>query len=90
MQNAIEFITKKKQGKMIEIPAEYIDKVQGEFRVILILNKKQNLKITKKTEPKSKIIKTTKTKSKTPQRTFKAFKVKTKGFKFNRDDAYNE
>jgi len=24
------------------------------------------------------------------KRVFKAFKVKTKGFKFNRDDAYNE
>ena len=71
MQHAVEFVTKKKQGKMIEIPAEYVDDVKGEFRVILILNAVTKPKVSKKRE-------------------FKAFKVKTKGFKFNRDDAYRE
>ena len=71
MQHAVEFVTKKKQGKMIEIPAKYVDDIKGEFRVILILN----------TEVKPKVVK---------KRVFKAFKVKTKGFKFNRDDAYRE
>lgn len=72
MQHAVEFITKKKQGRMIEIPAEYVDSVKGEFRVILILN----------TPPKQKKV--------VKKKTFEAFKVKTKGFKFNRDDAYKE
>ena len=67
---AIEFITKKKRGGMIEIPEEYAADVSGEFRVILIVP-----------EPKKKIVK---------KREFKAVKIKTKGFKFNRDDIYNE
>lgn len=71
MQHAVEFVTKKKQGKMIEIPPEFADKVQGEFRVILILSPKAKPKIVKKRE-------------------FKAFKVKTKGFKFDRNDAYDK
>jgi len=39
MQNAIEFITKK-NGKIIEIPEEYINQISGEFRVILLLDEK--------------------------------------------------
>jgi hypothetical protein len=38
MQNAIEFIAKKKNGGLIQIPKEFIDEVTGEFRVILLLN----------------------------------------------------
>lgn len=68
---AIEFVTKKKQGGMIEIPKEYADEVSGAFRVILILNVKSEKKVV-------------------PKREFKALKVKTKGFKFNRDDIYDE
>jgi len=68
---AIEFITKKKQGGMIEIPEEYANEVSGEFRVILILNVKTEKKVARKRE-------------------FKAFKVKTKDFKFNRDEIYDE
>ncbi len=68
---AIEFITKKKRGDVIEIPKEYADEISGEFRVILIL----------KAKPKKKAVQ---------KREFKAFKVKTKGFKFNRNEIYDE
>ena len=71
MQQAIEFVTKKKRGKMIEIPEEYADSVSGEFRVILILNSLPEVK-----EPSKK--------------SFKAFKTKTKGFKFKRDELYTD
>ncbi len=71
MQSAVEFVAKKKQGRMIEIPAEYADDVKGEFRVILILNTQKKPASVKK-------------------RVFKAIKVKTKGFKLNRDDVYHE
>jgi hypothetical protein len=69
MQNAIEFITKKKKGEIIEIPKEYADEVSGEFRVILILNAKPKKKAARK-------------------RVFKALKLDTKAFKFNRDEIY--
>lgn len=72
MQNAIEFVTKKKQGGMIQIPKEYVDEVSGEFRVILIL---------KTAKPKKKPA---------HKREFKAVKLSTKGFKFNRDEIYDE
>lgn len=68
---AIEFVTTTKQGKMIEIPKEYINEVSGEFRVILLLNTESVPKVTRK-------------------RTFKALKLKTKGFNFNRNYIYNE
>jgi len=71
MLNAIEFITEKKKGGMIEIPEEYADEVSGEFRVILILTAKPKKKATRK-------------------RVFKALKLDTKGFKFNRDEIYDE
>ena len=71
MQNAIEFVAKKKKGSIIEIPKEYADEVSGEFRVILILNTKPAKKPARK-------------------RVFKAIKVNTKGFKFNRDEIYDE
>lgn len=68
---AIEFVSQEKQGK-IEIPQEYLERVTGQFRVILLLEGP--------TEPlKSK-----------KKKTFKALKIKTKGFKFNRDDAYDD
>lgn len=69
---AIEFITKKKQGKMIEIPEEYLEKVSGQFRVILLLEIPKEAPTVKK------------------KKVFKALKIKTKGFKFNRDDAYDD
>lgn len=72
MQHAIEFLAKKKRGKIIEIPEEYADSVAGEFRVILILN--TSAETEKSVKPSKK--------------TFKAFKAKTKGFKFNRDEIY--
>ncbi|MCL4361001.1 hypothetical protein M1446_01430 [Candidatus Dependentiae bacterium] len=68
---AIEFITKKKQGGIIEIPKEYANQISGEFRVILILDVKPKKKVSHKRE-------------------FKALKVKTKKFKFNRDEIYDE
>ena len=68
---AIEFITTKKQGGVIEIPKKYASEVSGEFRVILILNVKPEKKVVRKRE-------------------FKAFKAKTKGFKFNRHEIYDE
>lgn len=68
---AIEFITTKKQGGMIEIPKKYAKEVSGEFRVILILEPNPEKKAVRKRE-------------------FKAFKVKTKGLKFNRAEIYDE
>ncbi len=38
---AIEFMAKVKQGKSIEIPKEYLADITGEFRVILLINKKE-------------------------------------------------
>lgn len=67
----IEFITKKKQGNLIAIPKKYADEVSGEFKVILVLEKKRDKKVA-------------------PKRKFKAFKVKTKGYKFNRSEIYDE
>lgn len=72
MQNAIEFITRKKEGGIIQIPKEFEHEVSGEFRVILIL---KSSKIKKKASRK---------------RELKAFKVNAKGFKFNRDEIYDE
>ena len=69
MQSAIEFMTKKKGARTIEIPEEYAGDISGEFRVILILNKEPQKKTARK-------------------RVFNAFEVKTKGFKFNRDEIY--
>jgi len=71
MQNAIEFITTKKNSRLIEIPEEYIDQISGEIKVILIFNTES--------EPVKPL-----------NREFKAFKINTKGYKFNRDDAYDE
>ena len=71
MQNVIEFVTKKKQGRIIEIPKEYAE-VSGEIRVMLIFDIKK---------PKKKPAR---------KREFKAFKVDAKGFKFNRDEIYDE
>ena len=39
MQKAIEFITKK-NGRIIEIPAEYMNEISEEFRVILLIHQK--------------------------------------------------
>lgn len=72
MKGAIEFVTKKKQRRMIEIPEEYADEVSGEFRVILIL---------KLSKPKKKPAR---------EREFKAVKLSTKGFAFDRDEIYDE
>lgn len=79
MQHAIEFLAKKKRGKIIEIPEEYAASVAGEFRVILILNTQLDAKKPAKEAKKP---------AKTAKKTFKAFKAKTKGFKFNRDEIY--
>lgn len=71
MQNAIEFVTEKKKGGIIQIPKKYINDVAGEFRVILILNPETPKKNARKKE-------------------FKALKIKTKGFKFDRDEIYDD
>lgn len=49
----IEFITKKKQGRIIEIPQKYAKEVSGEFRVILILKSKPEKKVIRKREFKA-------------------------------------
>ncbi len=71
---AIEFFTTVTNGKSIEIPKEYTKQVSGEIHVILLLNK----------EAVPKTLKTSKKKA------FNALKLKTKGFKFNREDIYND
>ena len=71
---AIEFFTIAKNGKSIEIPKEYAKQVSGEIHVIILLNKKTTTKTPKASEKKA----------------FNALKLKTKGFKFNRDDIYND
>ena len=71
MQHAIEFITTKKNNRLIEIPEEFIDEISGEFRVILLLNQPTQEKKSKHND-------------------FTALKVELKGYKFNRDDAYDE
>ncbi len=70
---AIEFFTIAKDGKSIEIPKKYANQVSGEIHVILLLNEKTTPKPPKKTSTK---------------KAFNALKLKTKGFKFNRDDIY--
>lgn len=47
MQHAIEFITTKKNNRLIEIPEEFIDEISGEFRVILLLNQSTQEKKSK-------------------------------------------
>jgi hypothetical protein len=74
MQNAIEFIATKKNNRLIEIPEELADEVSGQFRVILLFDQQ-----TTTPEPK-----------KSRKREFNAIKVELKGYKFNRDDAYDE
>lgn len=83
---AIEFTTKAKNG-VIEIPKEYLTTLNDEFRVIIlvepqiVVSKKKRKLSSLNLEPKKKVAR---------KREFRAFKVKTKGFKFNRDDIYNE
>lgn len=71
---AIEFFTIAKDGKSIEIPKKYAKQVSGEIHVILLLNEKTTPKSPKNSAKKK----------------FGALKLKTKGFKFNRDDIYND
>lgn len=71
---AIEFIAQKNRDKMIEIPAEHVNALSGSFRVIILLDQD---------EVKPKVAK-----KKRPE--FKAVKLKTKGFKFNREELYDE
>lgn len=55
---AIEFTTKVKQGKIIEIPNKYLENISGEFRVIILLEKKSKPKKAGKKEFKALKIKT--------------------------------
>ncbi len=41
---AIEFMAQAKEGKIIEIPKEYLNEISGEFRVIILLQKKESKK----------------------------------------------
>jgi hypothetical protein len=66
---AIEFITKAKNG-VIEIPKEYQEQLQDQFRVIIL----------QEVAPSEK-------KSASKKRTLSDAKIKTKGFKFDRDEA---
>jgi hypothetical protein len=66
---AIEFTTKAKNG-VIEIPKEYLEQLQDQFRVIIL---QEVPEVGKKAVHK--------------KRTLSAAKIKTKGFKFNRDEA---
>lgn len=66
---AIEFITKAKNG-VIEIPKEYQEELQDQFRVIIL---QETPELEKKAVRK--------------KRTLSAAKIKTKGFKFNRNEA---
>ena len=75
MQNAIEFIATKKNNSSIEIPQEFADKVSGQFRVILLFDQLTPQELTDQNKPKQE---------------FNALKVELKGYKFNRDDAYDE
>lgn len=68
---ALEFVAKVKQGKLIEIPMELQDKISGEFRVIILMDLKDEQE------------------TKSPKE-FKALKLKTKNFKFDRDALYEE
>lgn len=45
---AIEFMAKAKEGKTIEIPKEYLSEIWGEFRIILLLQKKTEPKTSSK------------------------------------------
>lgn len=68
---AIEFITKQKNGT-IEIPKKYLNSLKkDQFRVIILINAEQEAQKT--TEGKKPL--------------FKALQIKTKGFKFDREDA---
>ena len=71
---AIEFFTTAKDGKSIEIPKKYTKQISGEIRVIILLNNKTASKTPKPSTKKA----------------FNALKLKTKGFKFNREDIYND
>lgn len=64
---AIEFVTKVEDGT-IKIPKKYLDNLQDELRVIILVDE------APKTKPQRK-------------KQFTAVKIKTKGFKFDRDKA---
>ncbi len=66
---AIEFTTKAKNG-VIEIPKEYQEELQDQFRVIIL---------QEVSEVQKKIV--------NKKRTLVAAKIKTKGYKFNREEA---
>ena len=55
---AIEFFTISKDGKSIEIPKKYAKQVSGEIHVIILLNKKEAQKPSKKKSFKALKLKT--------------------------------
>jgi hypothetical protein len=61
----------KAQKGSIKVPKEYHEQLQGQFRVIIL--QEQEAIVPKKSTSK--------------KRTLNAVKIKTKGFKFNRDEA---
>ncbi len=64
---AIEFTTKVEDGT-IKIPKKYLDNLQNELRVIILIDESPKAKPQRK-------------------RKFTAVKIKTKGLKFDRDEA---
>lgn len=61
----------KAKNGMIKIPKEYLSAMQDTLRVIILIDKSETKKL----------------KSTTQKRALKALKLKTKGFKFDRDEA---
>jgi hypothetical protein len=67
---AIEFITKPKDG-VIKIPKEHIGNLQGEIRVIILIDAELESQSTEKTKGSR----------------FSALQITTKGVSFDRDEA---
>jgi hypothetical protein len=55
---AIEFVAKVKNGKVIEIPLEHLRELSGEFRVIILLENQEKKKRVQKNQFKALSLKT--------------------------------
>jgi len=70
---AIEFVGELKEG-IIKIPKKYISNVHKKVRVIVLIDEKEPTKEVSRAKGSK-------------RKKFKAFKVDTKGLRFNRDEA---
>ncbi len=79
----IKFISSAKDG-IIEVPKKHLKNLSSRFEVIILVKEEKEPKKIKSKKKSSEIVPK---KTKPKKDFFKSFKVKTKGFKFDRDEA---